>query len=990
ELGMDVEADLGIDSIKRVEILGVLSERFPSEVPVGPEQLGELRTLGQIVDFMVGVAGAAPAAAAPAAAAAAAPSVSASEVSAALLEVVAQKTGYPAEMLELGMDVEADLGIDSIKRVEILGVLSERFPSEVAVGPEQLGELRTLGQIVDFMTGAIGDTEAPAASEASTVPAPRPEPDAPDAPAAPAGAIGRAQAALLELPSPDVLVDAYPQGAAALLVDDGGDLVPLVAERLLAQGRPVRVLRLPSVARRIDGVEDHALSGWGPTELAERTEQVLEGPVALAVVFDTRRDTEWADGVRRLSHGLLVAKHLVEPLARAASAGRAGFVTVTRLDGAFGLTGVAEDLVPAGGYGGLVKTLAVEAPEVFCRALDLAPGVADRAAAELLLAEVSDASAEPVQVGLDGRRRVALTLAERPTGLAADPGSATAAEVGPDDLLVVTGGGRGITARCVADLARAHRPGLLLLGRTELGEEPDWAAGVTGTAELKAAAVARLKAEGEKPTPKRVEQLYRAVIGEREVRETLAELKAAGSEAEYLAVDITDAAATAAALAPYAGRVTGLVHGAGVLADQLIANKRASEVERVFAPKLGGLRAVVEALPADRLRHVVLFSSVAGFFGNQGQSDYAMANEVLNAWASSFRRRHPAARVSSLNWGAWDSGMVSPQIKAVFQERGITLIPVETGTALFTGQFAAGRAEDTVTVLGPTTPLSVRGPAVPAAAVVLERPAAALAAEPIVADHVIGGVPVLPAALALGWAVGAVERLSGGTVRQVRDFAVHKGVLFDEALPERLQLAATPAGDRASTEVVIRSVAADGTVRPHYAATVVLGNDPATELNHPTLAGLPAAGGGRDAGGFYADGTLFHGAALQGVRRVLAEEESRLVLECALPEPATAAGAFAGTLYRPGATDLLLQAGLVWMRLFRATASLPLSVARAELHRAPADGETFLAVVEPASVNGTSASLTVTAVGHGGRVLARLSGVSLVSTPQLAAKFARS
>ncbi|MFD0528745.1 polyketide synthase dehydratase domain-containing protein [Kitasatospora arboriphila] len=151
-----------------------------------------------------------------------------------------------------------------------------------------------------------------------------------------------------------------------------------------------------------------------------------------------------------------------------------------------------------------------------------------------------------------------------------------------------------------------------------------------------------------------------------------------------------------------------------------------------------------------------------------------------------------------------------------------------------------------------------------------------------------------------------------------------------------------------------------------------------------------AAGGGRDAGGFYADGTLFHGAALQGVRRVLAEDESRLVLECALPEPAAAAGAFAGSLYRPGTTDLLLQAGLVWMRLFRATASLPLSVARVELHRAPADGETFLAVVEPASVNGTSASLTVTAVGHGGRVLARLSGVSLVSTPQLAAKFARS
>ncbi|WP_235502459.1 hypothetical protein, partial [Kitasatospora sp. Root187] len=88
----------GIDSIKRVEILGVLSEQFPSDVHVGPEQLGELRTLGQIVEFMSGAT--APTAAAPAQA-----GPSAGDVAAALLAVVAAKTGYPAEMLDLDMDV---------------------------------------------------------------------------------------------------------------------------------------------------------------------------------------------------------------------------------------------------------------------------------------------------------------------------------------------------------------------------------------------------------------------------------------------------------------------------------------------------------------------------------------------------------------------------------------------------------------------------------------------------------------------------------------------------------------------------------------------------------------------------------------------------------------------------------------------------------------------------------------------------------------------
>jgi acyl carrier protein len=68
-----------------------------------------------------------------------------------LLEIVGEKTGYPIEMLELEMDMETDLGIDSIKRVEILGTVQERFPNLPQPNLEDLAELRTLGQIVDFL-----------------------------------------------------------------------------------------------------------------------------------------------------------------------------------------------------------------------------------------------------------------------------------------------------------------------------------------------------------------------------------------------------------------------------------------------------------------------------------------------------------------------------------------------------------------------------------------------------------------------------------------------------------------------------------------------------------------------------------------------------------------------------------------------------------------------------------------------------------------------
>ncbi|GGX66512.1 hypothetical protein GCM10010358_21220 [Streptomyces minutiscleroticus] len=986
DLGMDVEADLGIDSIKRVEIMGVLQETFPSPTPVGPEQLAELRTLNEIVDFVLELGGTGARSAAPVApesataitmAAPAAPAAPTArdDVRAALLDVVAQKTGYPADMLDLDMNIEADLGIDSIKRVEIMGVLQETFPSPTPVGPEQLAELRTLGDIVDFVTG-LSPTPAPR-TPATTG-------SATAEPAAAPAAIGRGQAALVDLPLPDRIVDAYPQGATALLVDDGSEVARATADRLRTAGWRVRVLRLPGVEQRVEGAADLPLANWGTNELASRVKELDGEPVHLVLGFAAADGLPWAEGVRRLAHALLVARHLVGPLTGAAAGGRrASFVTVTRLDGAFGLTGVPEDAAPAGGVGGLVKTLAVEAPELFCRAVDLAPALdADRAAG-LVLEEVYDAAGVPVQVGRDGTRRVALTLGEEPLD---GTGSAPAVPVGPDDLLVVTGGGRGITARCAVALAAAHRPGLLLLGRTALGEEPAWAHGLADAGELKAAAAAHLKQTGEKPTPKRVEQLYQAVVGEREIRRTLADVRAAGSEVEYLPVDITDAAATAAALAPYRERVTGLVHGAGVLADQLISAKKAAEIERVLSVKLGGLQSVVAALPADRLRHVLLFSSVAGFFGNRGQSDYAMANETLNAWAAAFRRSHPGAHVTSLNWGAWDSGMVSPQIKAVFEERGITLIPEGTGTRLFTEQFAPERAGDLVTVLGPTTPLSERAATAPASPVALERDLTALVSQPLVADHVIGDAPVLPATAALGWTAGAVERLTGRTVAQIRDFAVHKGVVFDGGLDTRtFRLGVDPTPDGREADVTIRSVGGDGGPRPHYAARVIL-DAPAGEA--PRITTLPALGGGTDAQGFYTDGTLFHGASLRGLRRVLESDESRLVVECALDEHRPEGGAFGSGRYAPGTADLLLQAALVWMRLNRGTASLPTSVARADLYEALPDGEPFVVVVEPVSANGTGANLTVTACAPDGRVLLRFADVSLVSTPQLAAKFA--
>ncbi|MEU6947890.1 SDR family NAD(P)-dependent oxidoreductase, partial [Streptomyces sp. NPDC046316] len=875
------------------------------------------------------------------------------------------------------MGVESDLGIDSIKRVEIMGVIQERFGVVSSAGPEQLAELRTLGDIVDFVAGPTGDTATEAAPAATSAdPAPTASPQASEA----VSPIGRAHAALVTLPAADPLVDASSADQGALVVDDGSETAAGIVERLTATGRPVHVLRLPGVPARLSGVHDHALTGWGTTELAAGVEAVFTARIGLVVDVTARTDSDWNDGVRRLAHSLLLARHVVRPLTDMAAHGRAAFLAVTRLDGAFGLTGVSEEAAPAGGVAGLVKTLALEAPTLFCRSVDLAPGIDPADAAALVLDEAADSAVEPVQVGHDGTRRVGLAVAGEPL-TAADT---DAAPLTSDDLLVVTGGARGITADCIAELARRHRPRLLLLGRTPLDDEPAWAQGLPEE-NLKAAAAASLTAAGEKPTPRRVGQLAAAVAGAREIRATLDALRAAGSRAEYLPVDITDQAATAAALAPYKDEVTGVVHGAGVLADQMIAQKKASEIERVFAPKLTGLRSVMAALGGTDLRHVVLFSSVAGFFGNQGQSDYAMANEVLNAWASSRRRAFPRTRVTSINWGAWDSGMVSPQIRKVFEERGIALIPVADGARMFADQFAPERAGDVVTVLGPTTPLSSRDRSGATAGGTVTRGLSDLAGSSLVTDHVIDATPVLPAVVAMGWALGAVGHADGRRAVRLRDFAVHRGIVFDGTQPAECRLVMTPAeGDGSGDVKVAVQSLVDGTVRPHYAATVVAGALPPAA----PVTGLPAPGTGTEAAGLYTDGTLFHGPALRGLRRILADAESRLVLECEAVRTDTDSGS--SDWFEAGSADLLLQAALVWVRRFRGTAGLPLAVGGVELYGPLTAGEVFLVVVEPADAagqGGPDSRLDITACTSDGQVRARFTAVSVVSAPQLAAKF---
>ena len=155
---MDLEGELGVDSIKQVEILSALRDQLPHLPEIEPEKLVELRTIAAIAAMIDAATpqASAPAAPAPPAAPVAAVPVAQPAASGLLISpdvvraLIAEKTGYPSDMLEDDMDLEGELGVDSIKQVEILSSLRDQFPSLPEVDPEHLAELRTIRKIADF------------------------------------------------------------------------------------------------------------------------------------------------------------------------------------------------------------------------------------------------------------------------------------------------------------------------------------------------------------------------------------------------------------------------------------------------------------------------------------------------------------------------------------------------------------------------------------------------------------------------------------------------------------------------------------------------------------------------------------------------------------------------------------------------------------------------------------------------------------------------
>ena len=834
DLDLDLEADLGIDTVKQAEVFAAVRERFA--IPRQDDlKLRDFPTLAHVIGFVRDHAPQAAAAAAQAVAtvppqaagapAAAevpaepavrgsgpsetrpAPAVSGTEpaqaaqaaqpgadpVTTAVLDVVESLTGYPRDLLDLDLDLEADLGVDTVKQAEVFAAVRERFAI-----PRQddlkLRDFPTLAHVIGFVRDhavparpAAADT-APGAPPAAADTAPGAPPGqsaAPETEAAPVpalqaepaftGDITAAQRLPRRVPVPVLRPPAEWCKPTAVTLDEGSRVIVMADEGGVAKAL---VRRLGSL-----GVSTMVIEPGCPADdLDSRlTAWLAEGPVQ-GLYWLAALDAEpalgeldlagWHEALRRRVKNLYA---VVRQLDRAGQLGARGtfLVAGTRMGGYHGYDDGGATAPLGGAVTGFVKAYWRERPDALAKTVDFPDTRKTAALADALIEEtLRDPGA--VEIGRASGRRWAVGLREVPFGDGS--GGMT---LGRETVFAVTGAAGAIVSAIVADLAKA---GGGIFHLIDLTPEPDpadpdliqFAADRDG---FKKTIAERLAAAGTRPTPvlierelARCERLHSALIAIQAVR-------AAGGQACYHAVDLTDPDAVAklvAGIRDRHGRVDVLVHAAGLDISRAIADKEPREYDLVFDVKTDGLFNLLHAADGLPVSAVVAFSSVAGRFGNMGQTDYSAANDLLCKIMSSFRTTRPGTRGIAVDWTAWGGlGMATRgSVPKVMAMAGIEMLAPEAGIAWTGRELAAGPFSGEVVVGGQlgalTTEPDVTGGLDPAAIdtssagpmigtitgmgvysglsaeTVLDP-----ASQPFLYDHRIDGTPVLPGVMGI-------------------------------------------------------------------------------------------------------------------------------------------------------------------------------------------------------------------------------------------------
>lgn len=1011
DLDLDLEADLGVDTVKQAEMLAAVREIY-GIARDDSRKLRDYPTLAHVIRFvyekrpdLVGAVAAsassqpAPSAARPASA----PEIANDPIREKILEIVAEKTGYPKDMLDLDLDLEADLGVDTVKQAEVFALVRAAYniPRDENM---KLRDFPTLAHVIQFARERSGQLSVPGTP---TVSPQKPaknsqQPVASSAssatmPVTPAlASFDAANRIPRRVPVPNLRPALTLCKATGVTLSAGSRVVVMrdkggVAEKLSQRLTKLKIEVLRPEASDAEAVAEQ-LKGWlatGP----------IQGVYWLPALdnegnFNGMDLATWQEGLRvRLKLFYTTMRAFYEQVAAPGTF----LVSATRLGGQHGYDEAGAVAPMGGAVVGLTKTYKRERVDALVKAVDFEAACKPREVADLLLEEtLRDPGA--IEIGYQGGQRWTVGLQEQPAG-DGQPGLT----LDKNTVFVVTGAAGSIVSAITADLAAASGGTFYLL---DLVPEPDSANPdlkrfVSDKEGLKQDLFARLKASGKRATPALVEKELVALERAHAAWSAISAVRAAGGTAHYFSVNLTDAESVAGVIQQVrerSGRIDVLLHAAGIERSHFLPDKDQREFDLVFDVKSHGWFHLLRAIGDMPLGATVAFSSIAGRFGNGGQADYSSANDLLCKITSSFRTTRPATRGIVVDWTAWGGiGMATRgSIPKMMELAGIDMLPPEAGIPLIRRELTTGGTRGEIVVgqrlgilldeLDPTGGLDITATDIPGAqerrangpmigtvtAMGVRRGLTVEtvldpAVQAFLHDHQIEGTPVLPGVMGMeAFAEVAQWMLPGWQVAAIEDVNFLAPFKFYRKEPRTVTIEAVfrPQGDEIIADCRLTGQRplpnqTEPQVTTHFTGRVRLTRRPSEVAAAPAMS--TPNGAMVEAADIYR--VYFHGPAYQVLERAWWDGE-RMVGQMATGLPENHHPSERPTVTNPRLIELCFQAAGLWELEVHGRMGLPQQVAELRLLHIPdpADGRLY-AVVTPDAEAGSFAVDVLTAVG---------------------------
>jgi acyl transferase domain-containing protein/NAD(P)-dependent dehydrogenase (short-subunit alcohol dehydrogenase family) len=1036
DLDLDLEADLGVDTVKQAEMFAAIREIY--SIPRDENRkLRDYPTLAHVIRFVhekrPNLASQASSLAPtiiikeeefkPSGPAPAAPAKAEEDpIKERILALAVEKTGYPKDMLDLDLDLEADLGVDTVKQAELFAAIRALYniPRDENL---KLRDFPTLAHVIQFAhdrsgLGAPSLGSPPPKQEQE----PAKKPPTSSSSSLIATAVKGPRPALASLDGANRVPRRVPlpvlrpslsffkptgvsleHGHRVVIVSDAGGVGNALAKKLQAKG--VDVLRADATSD-LDALTNQ-LKHWiaaGPVHGVYWLPALdNEGPLAEMEPASWHRAVDVR--VKALYATMrTVYEHIGKPCTF--------LVAATRLGGQHGYDEAGAAAPLGGAVTGFVKTYKRERTDTLVKAVDFETGRKPAEIAELLIEETLR-DPGTIEIGYKTGLRWAVGLQEQPA-MDGQPG----ATLDESTVFVITGAAGSIVSAITAELAAVSGGTFYLL---DLVPEPDpnnsdLKRFLNDKEGLKRDLFARIQARGERATPALVEKELAALERAQAAQSAIDAVHAAGGTAHYFSVDLTDVSAVAKVIdqvREQSGRVDVLLHAAGIERSRFLPDKELREFNLVFDVKADGFFNLLHAISDMPLGATVAFSSIAGRFGNPGQTDYSSANDLLCKITSSFRTTRPATRGIAIDWTAWGGiGMATrASIPKVMEKAGIDMLLPEAGIPIIRHELTVGGTRGEV-VIGQRLGVLLKewddtgglDTAAPEASNEKSSPAQGPTSgkvtnvshlgpltlattldpkiQPFLYDHQIDGTPVLPGVMGIeAFAEAALRLIPGWYVEAIEDIDFLAPFKFYRNQPRTLTVEALihPHGNALVAEcrlIGFRPLPnpSDPQATTHFTARVRLTEQPHKSVTLPPI-GLPT-GATVEAADIYR--LYFHGPAYQVVERAWWDGK-RIVALLAKDLPANHHPAELPTRMSPRLIELCFQSAGVWEMGAQGRFGLPQHIDRVSLVRLPELAEDRLyALVTP---DPERPSFDAEVVDAAGNCYVQLSGYRTVVIP---------